>query len=269
MLSKVTLKELFGVELNLTEFFRDNKNFQQQIFDAIGFKYEANNEKVRVSHQDSFPEARIDNSVWVNDIRKIIFEFQFGKQDFAHSTKIDGYMWLAGVNDGVLVVEDYTQSLIDYLRDKPSNILVLLIKAWTDKSNIDPSSALYDFQLLYKPNTFETKSRRVTENVERVINNSSVRINDNENDPIFTLWRLHHSNGETYIQQVKKDATRIKGRRNINSPEGIETAKYYCYSNDSNSFARTLASIDDIIKVDYLGCSNDENEIIQMKSNFK
>jgi hypothetical protein len=250
----VSIKEAFGGEVAFTKEFAKNKSYQQSLFDTIGFIYDAEDENLSVIPEDPIPGGRIDDMVYYDGEPKLVIECQDtkGTLDILHATKITAYMYHKGVTDGVVICEDYDQWLVDMVREKFVDRIFIVRPTIVQ---IDKNSTpLVKFDLIYKPEGFESKTRRIAKT------NIQSATSDNVDDPIFTISRITNKKGNIKIHPTKKDSTRIRNRRMNNSIEGIETIKYHCFSNKSDSYARNLESIDDIVKVEVLWQGDNENE---------
>jgi hypothetical protein len=116
----LSIKEAFGGEVSFTKEFAKNTEYQQALFDVIGFRYDSEDENLKVIPEDPIPGGRIDDMVYYNGEPQLAIECQDtkGMLDILHATKIVGYMAYKKVTDGVIICEDYEQWLVDMVREK-------------------------------------------------------------------------------------------------------------------------------------------------------
>jgi hypothetical protein len=257
-LIKVTTKKQFGRETEFTKYLSNSKKDLQDLFETCGIlsNFSLDESNVEVNTKDG---KRIDITVTTENNEVITIECQDtnGLLDANHAAKSQYYAFDQNASVNIIICEDSPETLREYIRYENLH---------PNKNNfLVEYSIISDTKSLFINWTSVVKAPSYSERMKRSCNSpktTSLIPSDNINDPIFTISRLTSSNGNIKIQMSCKNKTRIRNRRLNDSPEGISTIKYDCWSNrHSDSWASTnLNSIDDITKVEILWQGNDENE---------
>lgn len=266
-MKKVTTKEQFGKETEFTKYLSSSKNDLQNLFEVCGISsnFSLDESNVEVHTKDN---KRIDITVTTEDSEIITIECQDtnGLLDAVHASKAQYYAFDQNATVNIILCEDSPETLREYIRfenrhpDKNNYLVEYSIIS-------DNKSCFIDFKSVVKAPSFQERTKRLYYTPK----SSSLIPADNANDPMYTICRMTDSKGNTKIHPTKGTKTRIKGRRRTNTPEGLETFKYDCWSNRGSDikFAGQLQSIDDIVKVEVLWQGNNEDEYKMKQKELK
>lgn len=255
-MKKVTTKEQFGRETEFTKYLSNSKDDLQNLFETCGISsnFSLDESNVEVHTKDG---KRIDITITTEDNETITIECQDtnGLLDAVHASKAQYYAFDQNATVNIILCEDSPETLREYIRfenrhpDKNNYLVEYSIISHN-------KSCFIDFKSVVKAPSFQERTKRSYYTPK----SSSLIPADNVNDPIFTISKITDKNGNIKFHKTKKNSSRITNKRTINSPEGIETIKYHCFSNKSDSYARNLESINDIVNVEILWQGDNQDE---------